>query len=167
MEVILQLTPIMSLTLGLVSLGVERLWVVLPDSPYFASPWHCLLTLLIMAAGGLIAFFMVWAEFALISNTSALTFMVAGTFKEIVTGAQECNAFFVPGGCVCVVSSLFLFCACAGGGRWRPAYLVTMTWIACVFQRPLVWCMHLRSPSRLLSNRSRPLPPASPPLPKL
>lgn len=29
------------------------------------------------------------AEFALISNTSALTFMVAGTFKEIVTGEVQ------------------------------------------------------------------------------
>lgn len=31
----------------------------------------------------------VLAEFALIANTSALTFMVAGTFKEIVTGGQQ------------------------------------------------------------------------------
>lgn len=30
------------------------------------------------------------AEFALIANTSALTFMVAGTFKEIVTGGCCC-----------------------------------------------------------------------------
>lgn len=30
----------------------------------------------------------VWTEFKVIQETSALTFMVAGTFKEIVTGAQ-------------------------------------------------------------------------------
>lgn len=28
----------------------------------------------------------VWTEFKVIQETSALTFMVAGTFKEIVTG---------------------------------------------------------------------------------
>lgn len=87
MEVILKLTPVMSLTLAFVSLIHERLWSVLPASPYFSSLGHSLLTVLIIAAGGLIAFFMVWAEFALISHTSALTFMVAGTFKEIVTVA--------------------------------------------------------------------------------
>jgi len=29
---------------------------------------------------------MVWVEFTVIAQTSALTFMVAGTFKEVVTG---------------------------------------------------------------------------------
>lgn len=81
-----QLTPIMGLTLLLLSLAHERLWVRLPASPYFASFWMVLATLGIIAAGALIAFAMVVAEFALIANTSALTFMVAGTFKEIVTG---------------------------------------------------------------------------------
>jgi hypothetical protein len=36
--------------------------------------------------GGVIAFAMVWTEFKVIQETSALTFMIAGTFKEIVTG---------------------------------------------------------------------------------
>jgi solute carrier family 35 protein C2 len=75
----------MGAVLAAISLCFERLWATLPPSPYFSSPAHCLLTLGIMAAGGLIAFSMVWAEFTLIANTSALTFMVAGTFKEIVT----------------------------------------------------------------------------------
>jgi hypothetical protein len=34
---------------------------------------------------------MVWTEFTVIAETSALTFMVAGTFKEIVTGARACR----------------------------------------------------------------------------
>lgn len=80
-----QLTPIMGITLAIISLSFERLWSVLPDSPYFSSPSHTLVTMLILFTGGIIAFCMVWAEFTLISNTSALTFMVAGTFKEIVT----------------------------------------------------------------------------------
>lgn len=85
-EVIHQLTPVMGITLGVLSLGFERLWDTLPASPYFATPGHVALSVLIMLFGGLIAYLMVWAEFTLIANTSALTFMVAGTFKEIVTG---------------------------------------------------------------------------------
>ena len=84
-EVIFHLTPIMGLTLAIISLIFEKLWVVLPKSPYFSSFGHSLFTILILAVGGVIAFSMVWAEFMLIANTSALTFLVAGTFKEIVT----------------------------------------------------------------------------------
>ena len=47
---------------------------------------HCAFTMLLMMLGGVIAFLMVWVEFMVIAETSALTFMVAGTFKEIVTG---------------------------------------------------------------------------------
>ena len=85
-EVLYQLTPIMGITLLLLSLAHERLWATLPGSPYFEGVWHTLLTGAITLAGGVIAFLMVLAEFTLIANTSALTFMVAGTFKEIVTG---------------------------------------------------------------------------------
>ena len=76
----------MSLTVLVMSLLVERLWSVLPTSPYFVSLDSLGLTAAIMAFGGIIAFVMVWTEFAVIQQTSALTFMVAGTFKEIVTG---------------------------------------------------------------------------------
>ena len=84
-EVIFHLTPIMGVTLAIISLAFEKLWIVLPGSPYFSSIGHTLFTILILAVGGVIAFSMVWAEFMLIANTSALTFLVAGTFKEIVT----------------------------------------------------------------------------------
>lgn len=84
-EVIYHLTPIMGLTLGLISLGFEKLWVVIPTSPYFSTIWGSVVTFSILGLGGIIAFSMVWAEFMLIANTSALTFLVAGTFKEIVT----------------------------------------------------------------------------------
>lgn len=85
LEIIQALTPIMGLTLLITSLCTENLWKSLPNSPYFSSGLHIFLTCLILIAGGLIALCMVWAEFTLIANTSALTFMVAGTFKEIVT----------------------------------------------------------------------------------
>jgi solute carrier family 35 protein C2 len=94
-EVLFQLTPVMGITLLLLSLGHERLWERLPASPYFASAGMTLLSLLIIFAGAIIAFAMVVAEFALIANTSALTFMVAGTFKEIVTGEGPSQCAFV------------------------------------------------------------------------
>lgn len=86
MEVLYQLTPVMGITLLLLSLGHERLWESLPASPYFGSVGMTLLSFALIFGGAVIAFMMVVAEFALIANTSALTFMVAGTFKEIVTG---------------------------------------------------------------------------------
>lgn len=86
MEVLYQLTPVMGITLLILSLAHERLWDSLPGSPYFASLPRVLLSVTIIFCFALVAFCMVVAEFALIANTSALTFMVAGTFKEIVTG---------------------------------------------------------------------------------
>lgn len=73
-------------TVALMSLLVEHLWDRLPGSPYFASPAHVAVTALILCVGALLAFMMVWVEFTVIAQTSALTFMVAGTFKEVVTG---------------------------------------------------------------------------------
>jgi len=78
----------MSITLLALSLGHERLWVTLPASQYFATVGMTFLSIAIIFGGAIIAFCMVVAEFALIANTSALTFMVAGTFKEIVTGGD-------------------------------------------------------------------------------
>lgn len=76
----------MATTVALMSLLVEHLWDRLPGSPYFASPAHVGVTALILCVGALLAFMMVWVEFTVIAQTSALTFMVAGTFKEVVTG---------------------------------------------------------------------------------
>ena len=76
----------MAITVGFMSLLVERLWVVIPVSPYFSSLASLSITVACVLLGGLIAFLMVWVEFTVIAETSALTFMVAGTFKEIVTG---------------------------------------------------------------------------------
>lgn len=50
---------VMSVTVLIMSLLVERLWVVLPKSPYFASLDSLVLTFFIMLFGGFIAFFMV------------------------------------------------------------------------------------------------------------
>lgn len=82
----------MCVTVGFMSLVAEKLWIVLPKSPYFASWPAILVTSSCILFGGSIAFCMVWVEFAVIQETSALTFMVAGTFKEIVTG-QQCSLY--------------------------------------------------------------------------
>lgn len=86
-EVLLALTPVMGATLGILSLGFERPWSSLPSSVYFANAKNSLISVGFISAGAVIAFLMVWVEFALIASTSALTFMVAGTFKEIFTVA--------------------------------------------------------------------------------
>ena len=77
---------VMAVTVFVISLAIERLWIILPHSPYFASAHAMLVTAGVMSFGGVIAFLMVWTEFTVIQQTSALTFMVAGTFKELVTG---------------------------------------------------------------------------------
>ncbi|GIL83553.1 hypothetical protein Vretimale_10327 [Volvox reticuliferus] len=85
LEVLEQLTPIMSITALLFSLAWEELWNVLPSSVYFNSVEHAILTTLAIALGALIAFLMVWTEYQVIKETSALVFMIAGTVKEVVT----------------------------------------------------------------------------------
>lgn len=57
------LTPVMSVTTLLLSLASERLWHTLPNSPYFSSLEHCLITLMIILAGAVLAFLMVWTEY--------------------------------------------------------------------------------------------------------
>lgn len=97
---------VMSLTAGACSLATEQLWYTLPKSAYFASPSHILVTSLIILFGGAIAFLMVWTEFTVIAETSALTFMVAGTFKEIVTGECDLLLWHVPQEICCLSHAL-------------------------------------------------------------
>lgn len=85
LEVLEVLTPIMSVTVLVLSIIWERLWDVLPGSIYFSSINHSLITLAVIMAGAVIAFLMVWTEYMVIKETSALTFLIAGTFKEVVT----------------------------------------------------------------------------------
>jgi solute carrier family 35 protein C2 len=63
LEVLEALTPVMSATTLLLSLVTERLWDVLPDSPYFEDLGAVGLTIGIIFAGALIAFAMVWCEY--------------------------------------------------------------------------------------------------------
>lgn len=105
---------VMSITVAIMSMAFERLWVVLPASPYFDSLQSLGFTLMIMLCGGIIAFFMVWTEFAVIANTSALTFMIAGTFKELVTGLSP---LYPPG----LISSLTVNLESIGRAAYNSA----------------------------------------------
>ncbi len=57
------LTPVMAATVLTLSLAWERLWEVLPNSPYFEDAYRSLETAGIIAVGAFIAFAMVWAEY--------------------------------------------------------------------------------------------------------
>ncbi|KAK9813893.1 hypothetical protein WJX73_003560 [Symbiochloris irregularis] len=114
-EVLAALTPVMSITVLIMSLVVERLWVVLPRSPYFDTAGDLAVTSGLMLFGGVIAFTMVWVEFTVIAETSALTFMVAGTFKEFVTVMAAVaflgeDFFFINGvGLVVLIAGVAVF----------------------------------------------------------
>eukprot|EP00210_Caulerpa_lentillifera_P008463 g8074.t2 len=92
LDLLEKLTPIMSGIVLFVSLCFEN-WPSLSNSHYFENFEQTMLTLLMVLFIGLIAFLMVWTEFKVIKETSALTFMVAGTCKEIVT-VMAAVAFF-------------------------------------------------------------------------
>eukprot|EP00882_Tetradesmus_deserticola_P008583 GHRQ01009051.1.p1 GENE.GHRQ01009051.1~~GHRQ01009051.1.p1 ORF type:complete len:419 (+),score=150.98 GHRQ01009051.1:224-1480(+) len=115
LEVLEVLTPVMSVTTLLLSLLTEQLWRVLPSSPYFNSWPHALITVLLILTGALIAFLMVWAEYQVIKETSALTFMIAGTVKEVVTVITAVIVFgdkfgIINGvGLVIVIAGVLLF----------------------------------------------------------
>jgi drug/metabolite transporter (DMT)-like permease len=85
LEVLEAVTPVMSATSFVAALFFEPLVATIRSSIYFSSAAHLGVTLALVAASAVLAFAMVWVEFALIATTSALTFMVAGVFKEIVT----------------------------------------------------------------------------------
>jgi drug/metabolite transporter (DMT)-like permease len=85
LEIVALLTPIMSVTTFILSLAWERVWHTLPGSPYFSSPGRALATLGLILFSALLAFLMVWAEYQVIRETSALTFMVCGIVKEVLT----------------------------------------------------------------------------------
>ena len=84
LEIIELLSPIMGVTLLVTSICVERPWQLFRTA-FFSSWTHAAIVFAVAFADALIALCMVYAEFTLIANTSALTFMVAGTFKEVVT----------------------------------------------------------------------------------
>ena len=85
LEIMEAVTPVMAVTSLTVSAAFEPLAHALRTSVYFSSAVHFAITCGLVGASAVLAFFMVWVEFALIATTSALTFMVAGVFKEIVT----------------------------------------------------------------------------------
>lgn len=68
----------------------------LRSSPYFYSFSHGAISFLISAMVGSLAFLMIWVEFNVLNMTSALTLVVGGQFKEIVTVLAGVVAFNEP-----------------------------------------------------------------------
>jgi len=68
LEILEALTPVMSCTVLLASLGWERLWVTLPSSAYFKNLEEIGLTLILIFAGAVLAFLLVWTEYRLIKR---------------------------------------------------------------------------------------------------
>ena len=67
------------------SFVIERPWALIGTSAYFSSFEDLCLTLGFIVFSGFIAFNMVIAEFVLVAETSAVTFTVAGSLKELLT----------------------------------------------------------------------------------
>ncbi|CAK9860372.1 unnamed protein product [Sphagnum jensenii] len=77
-------TPIMALITVVFSLALEP-WHKLGSTAFFDSTFHIFESCALMLLGGTLAFFMVMAEYLLISETSAVTMTIAGVIKEVVT----------------------------------------------------------------------------------
>jgi len=79
------MTPLMSGIVLFFSMVVERPWQLLGKSAYFSSAGDLMLTTGFIVFSGTITFLMVLAEFVLVAETSAVTFTVAGSLKELLT----------------------------------------------------------------------------------
>ncbi|ORZ15894.1 triose-phosphate transporter family-domain-containing protein [Absidia repens] len=78
------LSPIMFVTMLFLSFVVEHPLDQFRQSEHFDNPYHVVESFGLMAIGGLLAFAMLLAEFALIKSTNTVTLSVAGISKEIV-----------------------------------------------------------------------------------
>ncbi|CAG8480618.1 4212_t:CDS:2 [Funneliformis caledonium] len=78
------LSPIMFIMMSILSLIFEQPFQVFNTSKHFENVTRGLQTFGLMLMGGLLAFCMTIAEFALIKNTSTVTLSVAGISKEVV-----------------------------------------------------------------------------------
>lgn len=154
----------MATTVLLLSFASEQL-LDLHNSPYFQSWIHTCASLGIISGLGILAFLMVWTEFKVIAETSALTFMVAGTCKEVVTGEwafeslcllmtntglrwtlqrSACWPLSFPGSCRMDLSLL-----------WIPLYLASVRSYCCCWWRCLLSSWH-SSPCTIFWLEKRP-----------
>ncbi|TFL04803.1 triose-phosphate transporter family-domain-containing protein [Pterulicium gracile] len=78
------LSPVMGLTLGVISLIVDG-WLNVFRTSFFDGVWTSVKTMLFLAAPGAIAFCMVLSEFYIIQRTGVIPMSIAGIFKEVST----------------------------------------------------------------------------------
>eukprot|EP00250_Pteridium_aquilinum_P031223 c43260_g1_i1 orf=173-1792(+) len=84
LAVMAQLSPVMAIVTAILSVATEPLHK-LSEHPFFDTSHNAIKSSLLLLLGGSLAFFMVLAEYLLISRTSAVTLTVAGVVKEVVT----------------------------------------------------------------------------------
>lgn len=84
LAVLSHLAPVMAIFTAAFSLATEPLHK-LAEKPFFDTYHNAVKSSLVLLLGGSLAFFMVLAEYLLISKTSAVTLTVAGVVKEVVT----------------------------------------------------------------------------------
>lgn len=84
LAVMSQLAPVMAIITAILSIATEPLHN-LGKPPFFDTRYNAIWSSFLLLLGGSLAFFMVLAEYLLISRTSAVTLTVAGVVKEVVT----------------------------------------------------------------------------------
>ncbi|KAF7321459.1 TPT domain-containing protein [Mycena kentingensis (nom. inval.)] len=77
------LSPIMSLTLGIVSLLIDD-WSALAQTDFFTGI-KALKTVLLLTAPGFVAFCMILSEFSIIQRAGVVPMSIAGIVKEVTT----------------------------------------------------------------------------------
>ncbi|KAI0321234.1 triose-phosphate transporter family-domain-containing protein [Amylostereum chailletii] len=78
------LSPIMGLTVGLVSIFLDS-WSTLLDGPFFDGMSTSLRTLFLLFLPGTLAFGMVLSEYSIIQRTGVIPMSIAGIAKEVAT----------------------------------------------------------------------------------
>ncbi|KAJ3703978.1 hypothetical protein LUZ61_007683 [Rhynchospora tenuis] len=77
-------TPVMAILTAILSFTMDP-WSEFSKNNFFNNPRHIMRSCLLMLFGGAMAFLMVLTEYVLVSDTSAVTVMVIGIFKDAVT----------------------------------------------------------------------------------
>lgn len=125
LEVLEVLTPVMSATTLLLSLATEQLWNTLPESPYFSSVEHVLVTFALIFFGAVLAFLMVWTEYQVTAQLMSCAFcMLHGAGNQLlqVAAVRRCvqslmgfgNIYGCVDGCNAVSKGMSVFCCCPG-----------------------------------------------------
>jgi len=107
--------PVMCVVVFLFSCAKERWWVTLPGSPWLDDPKDVLVDLGITTAGAAMAFIMSMSEFELVKETTAVSVMVIGTGKDVVTVLVSIVVFGDVFGTENFIGLFFIICGIVAG----------------------------------------------------